>query len=259
MRINKIIIPTDYKDPYWTDNYKDLRQAVVFELGWPVVKLEITDVHINLAIHQAISKYLEYDDLGLNVTKLPVDAGGWATIPSEINYYFIRDVIFPKRKTGGASLATELSTLFLGSDEAFAMGAPNHSLMDFDVKGYMMMRRQYEDVKQVLGVERFWEILDGKIKIYPTAAAAETGEIGVIHGNYLSPEEYESDEWIRSFAVAKSKIILGTIRRKFSGFSYAGGQGTTDGAELINEGKEEIEKLLESKKLDLRPPSIFQY
>jgi len=258
MRIAKTIIPTNYEDSYWKDNFQDLRQTIVLELGWPVVKVELTDVHLNLAIHEAISKYLEYDDVGLNFEKLPVAVGGWATIPDYINVDLIRDVVFPQKKLSGVSTTAELSSVFLGVDETLSIGIPNHDIMSLDVKNYLMLRQQFEDVRKIIGIDRSWEILDKKIKIYPTGIHETVQEVGVIYGAYLLPADYETEEWIKSYAVSKAKILLGTIRRKFSGFAFAGGQGSTDGAELINEGKEEIAAAIENKKQDLRPPPIFQ-
>jgi hypothetical protein len=46
--------------------------------------------------------------------------------------------------------------------------------------------------------------------------------------------------------------MLGTIRRKFSGFAAAGGQASSDGSDLINEGKQEQVDLMQEIK-DSRP------
>ena len=53
--------------------------------------------------------------------------------------------------------------------------------------------------------------------------------------------------WIQDYIVARCKIILGMIRRKFANFNSIGNTGISlDGSELIQEGKEEIEKLEET-------------
>jgi hypothetical protein len=72
--------------------------------------------------------------------------------------------------------------------------------------------------------------------------------IGILCGKLLGPDEIENDDWLRDYSVAYAKMLLGTIRRKFSGFSAGGGASTNDGDTLITEGKTEMAELIASKK-----------
>lgn len=61
-----------------------------------------------------------------------------------------------------------------------------------------------------------------------------------------SDENFYTSPWILDYATAQSKINLGMIRRKFANFNSIGNIGISlDGAELIQEGKEEKDKLEE--------------
>ena len=63
--------------------------------------------------------------------------------------------------------------------------------------------------------------------------------------NNADSELYDS-LWVEDYGVAKTKVVLGLIRRKFSNFSALGNQGTgMDGSDLVSEGKEEMERLEE--------------
>ena len=57
--------------------------------------------------------------------------------------------------------------------------------------------------------------------------------------------------WIEDYATAYCKKILGMIRRKFASFGSLGNQGIAlDGSELIGEADQEMERLMESLKVE---------
>jgi len=58
-------------------------------------------------------------------------------------------------------------------------------------------------------------------------------------------------QWIRRFALALSKEVLGNIRNKFTTIPIPGESVTLNGADLLSQGKEEQEKLREELKTTL--------
>ena len=60
-------------------------------------------------------------------------------------------------------------------------------------------------------------------------------------------------------SVAESKILLGTIRGKFSSYSFGGSGTQTDGEQIKSDGKETKEKLIEDIKLRRRPLPMMQF
>lgn len=64
-----------------------------------------------------------------------------------------------------------------------------------------------------------------------------------------SNENFYTSTWILDFATAECKVVLGNIRRKFANFAGIGNQGISlDGDQLVSEGKEEKELLMEKVK-----------
>lgn len=64
--------------------------------------------------------------------------------------------------------------------------------------------------------------------------------------DYLNSDLYTNVQWIEDMTLALSKQTLGMVRRKFSGSTLLGTQGLSlDGADLIQEGKDEYERLME--------------
>jgi hypothetical protein len=79
-------------------------------------------------------------------------------------------------------------------------------------------------------------------------------EAMMIEGSTLSPtfsmedayENFYGSSWIIDYATAYAKKTLGMIRRKYQSFGSLGNQGIAlDGAELISEANEEMERLME--------------
>lgn len=66
-----------------------------------------------------------------------------------------------------------------------------------------------------------------------------------------SDTNFYTSDWILDYATAQSKITLGMIRRKFAQFNSIGNIGISmDGDQLVQEGKEEKERLEETLRLE---------
>lgn len=61
----------------------------------------------------------------------------------------------------------------------------------------------------------------------------------------LTDDLYRDMVWIQDWTLAELKIILGTAYRKFSSLNTPAGEIALDGPELIQEGREDKERLLE--------------
>ena len=58
-------------------------------------------------------------------------------------------------------------------------------------------------------------------------------------------------QWIRRFALALSKEVLGQVRSKFGAIPIPGDAVTLNGSDLITQGREEQDKLREELKTTL--------
>jgi hypothetical protein len=66
-----------------------------------------------------------------------------------------------------------------------------------------------------------------------------------------SDSNFFTSDWIFDYAIAECKIMLGMIRRKFAQFTSIGNVGISlDGSELIQEGKEEKDRLEERLRIE---------
>ena len=252
MIIKKINLPLNFEDDYWKNNFHDLRNYIYYSVGGGTVRIESNINTYNKAIHSAIKKYYEWENLSIGYEQLPLNSMKIATIPEHIEPDLISDVFFYGH---GATFSQFQMTSGI-HDIFFMREFSNPILAGGDVNQYLMARQKLKDIDRVLGTERSWEIMGREIRCYPVGMNED--RIGVVYGGMLLPEQLESDTWIQDYACAEFKHILGRIRTKFSGFQTSAGAATTDGESLIAEAVAEKQQLLEELKLRRSPMMIYK-
>jgi len=115
---------------------------------------------------------------------------------------------------------------------------------------------------RVLSSEIDWEFIDGEIWIYP--APTETFQFAYAYacpkilGNEATQTActiVQSDwDWVQESVLARSKVIEGRILRRYSGIPGATASLQTDGANLVDEGTKDWERMMEQ--LELRTPEL---
>lgn len=251
MKLSNVSFPLDYTHPYWKDNFKFLKGYIMQSLGHPIIRIELSETMLIQGIHDAIAQYFKY---GGDITSIDFELVNLANdneiiIPSHIDKNLIKDIIFSENSNAFGFVNP--------IDEDVYATLPMSSFINvnggtLELGQYYMARQQLEDANLITGRKRTWEFIGDKIRVFPGRLTAEVSAVGILYGKIPLPAEIESDDWIRRFSVSSSKIMLGTIRRKFSGFAAAGGQASSDGADLINEGKQEQVDLIQELK-DARP------
>jgi hypothetical protein len=247
MKISNVVYPLNYSDSFWTSNFGFLKGFIMSTLGHPLVRVELTEAHLIQSIHNAISQYYKYNDnlTSLTLEMATLDENGEAPLPPRVDIELVRDVFFTE-STNAFGFTTPI-------DEGVVATFPLSSFLNmnggiFDLGQYYMARQNLEDANIITGRNKTWMFLNGKIKVFPVRLASDSKMIGILCGKLLGPDEIENDDWLRDYSVAYAKMLLGTIRRKFSGFSAGGGASTNDGDTLITEGKTEMAELIASKK-----------
>jgi len=102
-----------------------------------------------------------------------------------------------------------------------------------------------------------WEVVNNQIHLFPINQAFDY--VGILTKGQLTEDEAEEQIWIKKYALARAKMMLGTVRSKFSGVNSAGNNLAADGESLKSEAKEEIEKLETQLYGMQRPLPIMQH
>jgi len=248
--------------PYISQNTADyenrfatVREYVLFNLGYPVVRVELTEKHLTIAIIDAITKYYDRAAHDFASEKISVNDDGTVDIPADVKSSMIQDVVFPM-----STIDSYSKNIFALEDvvgyEVIPMQDWSSILSDFDMAGYYMYLKHLEDFKKIAGIDRHWDITNGKIYLYPADAAYT--EVGIIYKAVKDDSSYETSTWIKEWALARSKYMLGTIRRKMSGFQTAGGNIAADGEALVSEAQERMRELSEQLNQLQKPLPFLQ-
>jgi len=231
---------SDYKD-----RFQDLRNYILYSLGYPVVRVELTDEFLSIAIIDAVTRYYSRAAHDVNFVVVDVDdSDRTAEIPSDIKSSMIEEVVFPIEVIDAYSRG-----IFAGTTEdilgKFVIPQEGwHNILDnFDMVGYYLFLQRMEDFRKLVGIDQHWDITNGKIYCYPADANIE--KVGIVYKAQKSDLSLETTNWIKDWALAKTKHMLGTIRGKMSAFQTAGGNIAADGDALKAEAKEEMRELTE--------------
>jgi len=242
----------DYKDRFQT-----IKDYILMSLGYPVVRVEVTDDILAMAIMDAITRYYDRAAHDLNIEIVTVGANNIVTIPSTIKPSMIENVVFPSSVMDSWTRGMFVT----GTEDIFGKYViPQQSwtniLDNFDMVGYYLFLQRMEDFTKLVGIDRHWEIINGDIYLYP--ADATINEVGLLYKATKSDESLETTNWVKDWALAKTKYTLGIIRRKMSGFQTAGGNIAADGEALVSEAREEMAALKESLNLSQKPLPFIQ-
>ncbi len=246
-------------DEVWRNSYINVKNYILYNLGYPVIRVELTEEHLISAIIEAVSLWSKYSaTVNYDVRKVYPGVENSVDIPDDILPRSIVDVMF-------ARSAFDMLTAFNVNGDIFniadtflmPMISPvNNRLLQMDLTTYYLFLQKLEDFKLILGIDKFWEIIGNKIELYPKRLHHSV--IGIIYKPVLTEAEAEQEDWIKQYSLARCKIILGTIRSKLSGHNSAGINISSDGEALKSEGKEELTALREDLKLLGTPMPIFQ-
>lgn len=253
-------INQDINDSNYVNKYTNLKNYILTNLGYPLVRIELTDQHLLTAIIDAVTKYHRYAAIDYDFIAVTDISSNPFNIPNKINKEVIVDVLFPRGffDNLGAGIATGG---FVGEFEGaiipiFNQGGLLDVLGKFNLATYYTYLQKLEDIKKIIGVDRFWEIVGNQIHIFPKTAMITS--CGILYKGKLTDSEIEEQDWIKEYALAKAKLMLGTVRSKFSGINAAGINIAADGENLKSEAREEINTLLERLYQMGRPMPFLQ-
>jgi len=219
----------------------DLRKRIKYRLGWPQTKLEVKTDQIDEQIRYSIKKFHKHA-LGL-ATKRQflvfwlIPGQTLYTLPVEVNRLF--DWQLDTSLTG-------INTLFTLENYLWNYGFLN--FLDFQsgqftLLSYHLVLDYIETLRRyVSGKYRFqFNEWTRQLIVEPEP---DTTELAMIHVETKVDEEYLYDsDWVEDYATAKTKLIIGEIRSKFSGATLPGIGATLNGPELKQEAMEAIKDL----------------
>lgn len=221
----------------------EVKEEILFELGYPTVKVEIDDTAWDAIFSRSLRWFKAKKGI-IHCAQIPVTSG-IREYDFPPDSYEIVEVILPVRDSSTALFnLCFFDVIPLGN---FGVGGVGwHSGFRFESSSYAQLMQSLEMRRRVFSAEPGWIEQCGKILI--TMSNPPDGNMTVLFkaDNIDIPDLKGRDEdLIFRYCLATAKMVLGRLLRKYGVYPAAGGPINTDGAELIADAKEEIEKLEE--------------
>ena len=228
-----------------------ITKEIELRLGGQMVDVELDPEHYELAIDKALEKYRQRSENAVEETFLDLE------IQIDQNLYTLPDNILEvkdiyQRSTGGVfNNGVEFEPF--GAQYINTMLGPLASGQSGGLTTYVLLAQQLELIGLIFGYE--FQFTWNRSKKTLLLHRRPRGEYVV----YLHCYAYRSEEdlfndytcksWIKDYALAQSKLMLGEARGKFA--TVAGPQGgtTLNGEQLKADALAELEKLEEDVKL----------
>lgn len=231
---------------------KNVRDFVLASLGHPIIRVEISDFQLKIAINQAISK-LHYH--APHWTKQFV---AFKTTPYtnlyELPPWIVQNVSLVAYKKD--LINTNYPPESFQSDMLMNFFRGNFSFGDFSIGEFYLLQSWLESFKRVIGADGSWDIVDGKyIQLYPVPMYEEVVvvEYTALNSDTIHPA-YRS--WIQRYALAVAKGFVGEVRSKYKIMPSPGGGSQLNGQELKQESVREKKELEEELLSEIEEPPL---
>jgi len=211
-----------------------LRNYILEQLGCPTIKVELTDAQIDDAITDAVRRYRDFGSEGTYEAWYILDiTAGTQDYTLPANIY---DVINVTYQTAARALTTNVIDPYLNIFSANQQ--QGLTLVEIGTAYLENVQRMFSKVWQFTTRKD----LNGQVVLHLIDTVRLTTKI-VLHVEQTDDETILLDHpWIKDYAVARSKLILGNIRRRFQTIAGPGGV-VLDGQAMVSDAKEEIAEL----------------
>ena len=223
---------------------EQFKKDILFELGAPVLDVEIQEEQW-WAIRNRTKRWFKAKKGVMDCEYKPI-------IDSVFQYDFpdnactVVDVILPRRSDIQSLLS--LGFFDIVPLNALNIGATTSAFNSYS--SYVQILQALETRRRIFSADPSWEVVCGKIQLIGGSGLCAGGDGG---GNMLIfyvKEVWETDELkgrdenlFYRHMLSTSKYFLGRLRSKYKAYPSAGGLIDTDGPDLIEEWKAEIELL----------------
>jgi len=217
-----------------------VKEWILRQMGAPFLKVEVTQEHMCDVIETAIRWFTAKKGL-TKVLVLPVQDGVTAyCLPDDVDT--VTDVVFTVNPFDFSLIFNPFGLI----DDAVpydVFAAPDSG----GLYSTLVQVRQYTEMaKRVLGAEPDWNQYGRTLNIFPLPKHTANVLVEYKTNNFDIQQLNERDhDLIKRYALAWTKKIVGRIRSKYDAFPTAQGSSTMDGLTLLDEAREEMEKLEE--------------
>ena len=219
---------------------------IKLSLGDGMIDVELDPKHYDLAIDVALRKYRQRSQNSVE------ESFGYLTLQTDVNEYQLAPEVMQvrqifRRSIGSRSGGGDGGTLF----EPFNLAYSNTYLLSSSNMGglatYMMFSQYQNLVGKMFGsfINFDWNSVTKKLRITQRPRGEENVLLWMYNykPDFILFQDTWAGIWIRDYATARAKIILGEAREKFATIASPQGGTNLNGTALKAEGKAEMEML----------------
>jgi hypothetical protein len=219
---------------------------IKLSLGDGMIDVELDPKHYDLAIDVALRKYRQRSQNSVE------ESFGYLTLQTDVNEYQLAPEVMQvrqifRRSIGSRSGGGDGGTLF----EPFNLAYSNTYLLSSSNMGglatYMMFSQYQNLVGKMFGsfINFDWNSVTKKLRITQRPRGEENVLLWMYNykPDFILFQDTWAGIWVRDYATARAKVILGEAREKFATIASPQGGTNLNGTALKSEGKAEMEML----------------
>jgi len=226
---------------------QEIFDYVKTNLGDGMIDVELDPKHYQTALERAVNRYRQRSS---NATE---ESYNFLELKKNQNKYILPDEIINVRQVGRRSVGSrteggEGGTLF----EPFNLAYTNTYLLKAGATGGLATYYAFASYQELVGkmfgsfIQHHYDNATKTLTI--TQRPRADNETVILHTDNFRPDitlfkDIYSKPWIRDYALAVSKLMLGEARGKFNTIAGPQGGTTLNGESLKNEGQAEMERL----------------
>ena len=239
----------------FNDFYQSIFDFIKARLGYPIVRVELTDFQMGTCVDEAISK-MDYHAPDWTTQMMT-----FITEPNISMYklpkFVLNNFRYAAYKKTLLSVAQQSGTL----EFDFFLNYFNQNFLfdDFQASDFLIMQMNLEQIRKILGRDGSFQVLNGEyLYISPTPREGDIEEVAVeykclnaetLHHYYLS--------WLQKYSLAIAKGVLGQERGKYKVLPSPDGGAQLNGDALIAQSSAEMTMLVEDLLNEIEEPPTW--
>jgi hypothetical protein len=226
-----------------------VREFIMLNLGWPTVGVELSQASLDQAIVQAIDEYISTGavEKGVTTLDLKVDINEYE-LPEDVAT--VSKIVYMTRANNISGSTSDIFSFAMTTGEI----GPNFTNFIHAAGNIGSFFEFIQNRQRVIGDDITYITMDNKLYLWPYPKMGgkvfieySKNTFGVLKDENISTSNQWGINWIRRYALAVAKGMLGQMRSKFGqiGGGPQGDAQTLNGADLLGQSKEEIAALRE--------------
>jgi hypothetical protein len=212
-----------------------LQNWILEELGHPLITVELTTTQLNNAINSALELYTEYADMQEDYIMVPL-SGYEEGVGLSLSGHNVRAIFtMDEGLTAGVNQLFSVENQMLNNGTFPVKWGGQGSFLTYELAS------QFMDMARRMLCQKFdfnFNVRTQTLKLFPDPIQQNKGGYVVLGVKTVPAEEdLVGEHYVKRLALAKAKMILGMVRKKFEGVQLPGG-GTID-VTVGDDGKEE--------------------